>query len=82
MRISFSIMCSANSGFSARNWRNCTPGTTQQVVASRAFTETERLSPSSESSPRYSPGPCSASTTSRPLSELAYTRSNRPLSTM
>ena len=81
MRISFCVMCSAKSGCSARNCRRSTPCTMQQVVGSSAFTDTERLAPSSDSSPRYSPGPCSASTTSRPSSELAYTF-NRPLSTM
>ena len=55
------------------NSRNCARLTTAQVVGSTVITDAERGEPSSDISPRYSPGPWKSITTSLPASLLAYT---------
>ena len=59
MRVSFCVRCSANSDARRGTPCSCAAWTTQQVVASSVLTDAERGAPSSESSPTYSPGPCS-----------------------
>ena len=69
--ISFSIRCSAKSGCARTKSRKCARLTIAHVVGSTVMTDAERGEPSSDISPRYSPGPWKSSTTSLPCSLLA-----------
>jgi len=69
--ISFSIRCSAKSGFLRMNSRNCSRCTTAHTVGSIVTTDAERTPPSSVISPTYSPAPWNAIANSRPCALLA-----------